>query len=216
MLFTHAHWDHIMGFPFFKPIYLKKTKIAMYGCPYQGESVRQMVSRIMSPPNFPVDLDDILAEITYNDTCGTAFDIHSMKITSIPISHPNQGLGYQFEEAGKRFVFITDNELSFKHPGGLDYQEYVNFCAGADVLIHDAEFIEKDYKKVRTWGHSVYIDTVRLALDAKVKKLGLYHHNQDRTDSAIDEIVEESKEIINEQSSSLECFAMYQGMEISL
>ncbi|MBN1383032.1 MAG: MBL fold metallo-hydrolase [Deltaproteobacteria bacterium] len=216
MLFTHAHWDHLIGFPFFKPIYSKKSKITMYGCPYSEESVKHMISRIMSAPNFPVDFNDIHADIIYNESCGTDFSIDSIRIQSIPISHPNQGVGYKFIENGKELVFITDNELNFKHPGGLDYQDYVAFSKGADLLIHDAEFIEQDYKKARTWGHSVYKDTLRLALDAKVKKLGLYHHNQDRTDSAIDEMVGNCNSIIAQHASSLECFAVYQDMEIRL
>ncbi|MBN1664214.1 MAG: MBL fold metallo-hydrolase [Deltaproteobacteria bacterium] len=216
MLFTHAHWDHLIGFPFFKPIYMKKTKITMYGCPYSEESVKHMISRIMSHPNFPVDFDDIHANIVYDETCGTDFSIHSLRVTSIPISHPNQGVGFKFVEDGKTFVFITDNELSFKHPGGLDYEDYVAFSMDADILIHDAEFIEQDYKKVRTWGHSVYLDTLQLALDAKVKKLGLYHHNQDRTDTAIDEMIDKCQEIIQKQSSCLECFAVSQDMEMKL
>jgi ribonuclease BN (tRNA processing enzyme) len=216
MLFTHAHWDHLIGFPFFKPIYSKKTKITMYGCPYLEESVKHMISRIMSPPNFPVDFDDIHADILYHDACGTAFSIRSLQVTSIPISHPNGGVGYKFQENGKTFVFLTDNELSFKHPGGLDYQDYVTFSQGADLLIHDAEFMEKDYKKARTWGHSVYKDTLRLALDAGVKKLGLYHHNQDRTDDDIDNIVADCREMIGKASSCLDCFAVYQDMEMEV
>jgi phosphoribosyl 1,2-cyclic phosphodiesterase len=216
MIFTHAHWDHIMGFPFFQPIYFTKTQITMYGCPFAQASVKEMISKIMAPPNFPVNFEDIRADIIYHDACEESFTIKSMSITPIPLSHPNQGVGYRFTEDGKSFVFLTDNELTFKHPGGVDFQGYRDFSAGADLLVHDAEFTEEEYKKTKTWGHSVYRDALRLALEARVRKLGLFHHNQERSDEGIDEMVADCRKIANGSNKNLECFAVYQGMEIRL
>ena len=216
MIFTHAHWDHIMGFPFFQPIYSTKTRIAMYGCPFAQASVKQMISKIMSPPNFPVRFEDIRADIVYHEACEDPFAIKSMSIAPIPLSHPNQGVGYRFTEGGKSFVFLTDNELAFKHPGGADFQDYRDFSASADLLVHDAEFTEKDYKKTKTWGHSVYRDALRLALEARVRKFGLFHHNQERSDEGIDEILADCRKIVDNSNEDLECFAVHQGMEIEL
>lgn len=216
MIFTHAHWDHIMGFPFFQPIYSTKTEIAMYGCPFAQASVKEMISKIMSPPNFPVRFEDIRAHIIYHEACEAPFAIKSMSIAPIPLSHPNQGVGYRFTEAGKSFVFLTDNELAFKHPGGVDFQAYRAFCAGADLLVHDAEFTEEEYKKTKTWGHSVYRDALRLALEAGVGKFGLFHHNQERSDEGVDEIVADCRRIAGGSNKKMECFAVYQGMEIEL
>ncbi|MEW6334963.1 MAG: MBL fold metallo-hydrolase [Thermodesulfobacteriota bacterium] len=214
MIFTHAHWDHLMGFPFFKPIYRRETHIAMYGCPFSRESVREMISRIMAPPNFPVSYDDILADITYQESCGEAFSIGDLRVTSIPLSHPNQGMGYRFEQKGKSFVFLTDNELSYRHPGGMAYEDYVAFAGKTDLLIHDAEFLPGDYPQTRTWGHSVFTDALRLALDAGVSRFGLFHHNQDRTDGDMDEMVAECRKIAS--GRPLECFAVRQDMEITI
>ena len=216
MIFTHAHWDHIMGFPFFKPIYLKKTRITMYGCPFAQASVKHMISKIMAPPNFPVNFEDIKADINYHEACENRIRIKSMTITPIALSHPNQGIGYKFVEDGKSFVFLTDNELTFKHPGGVDFQDYLDFCAGADLLVHDAEFTSEEYKKTRSWGHSVYKDALKLALEARVRKFGLFHHNQERSDKGVDKIVEDCHEIIANNHAEVECFAIHQGMEIEL
>lgn len=216
MIFTHAHWDHLMGFPFFKPIYLKKTHITMYGCPFAQASIKHMISRIMSPPNFPVTFEEITAKIAYHEACEDFFSLHSLTVVPIALSHPNRGLGYKFIEDGRSFVFLTDNELMFKHPGGLNYQDYLDFSADADLLVHDAEYNEEEYRKTRTWGHSTYKDALRLAIDARVKKFGLFHHNQDRSDQAIEKIIEDCREIIKERNVSLECFAVYPGMEITL
>jgi len=216
ILFTHAHWDHVLGFPFFKPIYVKGTRITVFGCPFAQGSVKQMISQTMVHPNFPVNLEDVKSEISYRGACKNSFSINSVLVTPIFLSHPGQGTGYKFIEDNKSFVFLTDNELTFKHPGGLDYQDYVNFSSDADLLIHDAEFTEEEYEKTRSWGHSVYKDALRLALEARVGKFGLFHHNQDRTDIALDAIVQDCQHIIKDNKASLECFAVYEGMEIKL
>ena len=216
MFFTHAHWDHLLGFPFFKPIYLRETRIAIYGCPFAQKSLGEMLSRTMSPPNFPVNFAGIKADIAYHESCDDLVSLKSVTATPINLSHPNGGLGYKFIEDGRSFVFLTDNELMFKHPGGFDYHDYLEFSADADLLIHDAEYREEEYGKTRAWGHSTYKDALRLALDAGVKKLGLFHHNQDRSDQSIDDILEDCRKIIAEQNASLECFAACPGMEIPL
>jgi phosphoribosyl 1,2-cyclic phosphodiesterase len=216
ILFTHAHWDHVLGFPFFKPIYVKGTRISVFGCPFAQGSVKQMISQTMVHPNFPVNLEDVESEISYRGACENSFSINSVIVTPIFLSHPGQGTGYKFIEDSQSFVFLTDNELSFKHPGGLDYQDYVNFSSDADLLIHDAEFTEEEYEKTRSWGHSVYEDALRLALEARVGKFGLFHHNQDRTDIGLDAIVQDCQHIIKDDKASLECFAVYEGMEIKL
>jgi ribonuclease BN (tRNA processing enzyme) len=139
-----------------------------------------------------------------------------MTITPIALSHPNQGMGYEFAEDGKRFVFLTDNELGHRHEGGLDYQAYLDFSRGADLLIHDAEFTAEEYKHTRGWGHSLYTDALHLALDAGVKKFGLFHHNQERFDDGIDTIVVDCRKIISQSKKDLECFAISQSMELTL
>jgi phosphoribosyl 1,2-cyclic phosphodiesterase len=214
MVFTHAHWDHIMGFPFFKPIYRKKTRIDLFGCPFAQESVRGIISRIMSPPNFPVPFEEIAAEIRYGESCREAVTIGGMAVSSIPLNHPNQGMGYRFEEDGKSFVFLTDNELGHRHPGGMDYSAYREFSEGADLLIHDAMYRPDDYPLTRSWGHSVYTDALRLALDARVRRLGLFHHDPERTDSDLDWMVEDCRKMA--AGKPVECFAVRQGMEILL
>ncbi len=216
MIFTHAHWDHILGFPFFKLIYSKGTHIDMFGCAFAQESIEKIIFKTMEPPNFPVNFQDIKAEIVYYGACKGIFSINSVIITPIPLSHPNQGLGFKFVEDDKSFVFMTDNELSFKHPGGLDYQDYLEFSSNADLLIHDAEFTDEEYKTRKAWGHSCYRDALRLALEAKVKRFGLFHHNQDRTDTTLEEMVKDCQRTIENNKASLECFAVYEGMEIKL
>jgi len=216
MLFTHGHWDHIMGFPFFKPLYNPQTRITVYGCPFARNSVKDVLAPSMSPPSFPINIDEIKASVSYNDICLGCLDFGSMSICTIDLSHPNNGIGYKFTENGKSFVFLTDNELSYRHEGGCCYGDYVAFAQGADVLIHDGEYTAGEYAHKKTWGHSAYTEALQLAFDAGVQRLGLFHHNQDRTDSAIDDIVQDCRRTVSRRGAGLEVFGACQGMEIDL
>jgi phosphoribosyl 1,2-cyclic phosphodiesterase len=215
LILTHAHWDHIMGFPFFKPLYRKDTSITVWGCAFAQDSIKDMLTRVMSAPYFPINYDDVHAHVAYTDPCGGFYQLGGLAVTPIALSHPNQGTGYKLSENAKSIVFLTDNELAFVHEGGLAYEDYRTFCQGADLLIHDAEYRNDEYPKRRGWGHSTIEQAVQLALAAGVRQLGLFHHNQDRKDDEIDDMVATCRRLIREQASGLECFAVHQGMELS-
>ena len=216
MLFTHSHWDHIMGFPFFAPIYRKSTDIILRGCSFCAESVKEVLAKTMRPPGFPVKFEEISASFNFQPISAANFEIGGIKITPIELSHPNYGLGYRFQEDGKSFVFLTDNELGFSHPVSRSFEDYVDFCKGADLLVHDAEYTEEEYPKKKTWGHSTNKQALDLALKAEVKRLGLTHHNQDRTDSQVDEICSSCADEIKAKDLDMECFSVYAGQEIEL
>ena len=208
LLFTHAHWDHIMGLPFFKPLHVLRTKIRMYHCPYHTRFVDRMLSDLMRPPYFPVPCSGSKADIIFVDLDRQLFEIGSVRIECFPISHPNGGSGYKFTENGKTFVFLTDNELGYIHPGGKSFKDYRAFCQNADLLIHDAEYTPQEYDSMVGWGHSRYTDTLKLAMEAEVGTLGLFHLNQERTDHQMDAIVAHSQELVAAQNDSTKCMAV--------
>lgn len=216
MIFTHAHWDHLMGFPFFKPLYFGQTNIHMQGCPFAQKFVETMLNKVMAPPNFPIQYNDIKANISFTPDCPMLLEIGSISIHPIPLSHPNQGNGYKFIEGDTSFVFLTDNELDFIHPGGCSFDAYRTFSKGADLLIHDGEFTEHEYKSTKKWGHSKFSTALELAIQADVKRFGLFHLNQDRSDDAMDRIIHECQEIIDKRRSNLECFAVGSDMKLRL
>jgi phosphoribosyl 1,2-cyclic phosphodiesterase len=216
LIFTHSHWDHILGFPFFKPLFDEAVTLHLMGCPLAQGSIKKLLSKAMSPPFFPVPLEKLKATITYAGECPKSFCVDSIEIFSINLSHPNVGLGYKFIEGGKSFVFLTDNELGYRHRDGKTFDEYAEFAERADLLIHDAEFTPQEYTITKTWGHSTYLDALRLALTARVKRFGLFHHNRDRSDGELDGIVQRCREIIGEEGNEMECFALtqYSGLRI--
>ena len=217
LIFTHAHWDHIMGFPFFRPLFNPRTRLHMYRCPI-SKFVKTMLTTVMDPPYFPIRFSDAKADISYagDDLCSPHFTIGSLMVEPIALSHPNTGRGYKFTEGEKTFVFLTDNELAYNHPGRIDYADYVAVCKDADLLVHDAEYTPEEYAKLISWGHSAYTQALDLALDAGVKRLGLFHLNQDRTDGQVDDILADSRRIISERGSAMACFVVAGDTEIEI
>jgi phosphoribosyl 1,2-cyclic phosphodiesterase len=215
IVFTHAHLDHVMGVPFFAPLYDPGTVITVYGPPFNGTmKMREIIKGIMRGPYCPVDLEQVEGTTEFRDLDGSPFAIGSLRFTAIPLSHPNGGLGYRIEENGKSFVFLTDNELDYMHPGGKSQAEYVAFAAGADLLIHDAEYTQKDYS--RAWGHSVFGSAVKLGLQAKAKRFGMFHVNQKRTDDEMDAMVKQARDIISSAGSRMDCFGLNNTWETML
>jgi phosphoribosyl 1,2-cyclic phosphodiesterase len=214
MLFTHAHLDHVSGFPFFLPIYRKETRIIIHGNPFVNHSYNRILGGIMTSPYHPFEFNEIPSKLSFDKVGTRPFKIGSIAITPILLSHPNGGIGYKFEEKGKSFVFLTDNELEYIHPSGMSIEAYIDFSRNADLLIHDAEYLPKDYN--RTWGHSMYTSAVDLGIRARAKRLGLFHHNQKRTDDQIDATVTAAQKLIARQKSSLDCFAVGPSFEINL
>jgi ribonuclease BN (tRNA processing enzyme) len=215
-LLTHAHWDHLMGLPFFHPLYQEDTELIIHKCPFPNHYVEDMISKVMAPPNFPLRYTEATACISYMDACPTDFSIGSATITPIPLSHPDRGNGYKLVENERSFVFLTDNELGFTHPGGLTRAEYSDHCQGVDLLIHDAEYTPDEYPSKREWGHSQYTDVLKLGCQAGVKQLGLFHHNQERTDRQIDHIVTRCQRRISRMNCRMDCFAVAADMVFEL
>ncbi len=215
-IFTHGHWDHVMGFPFFKPVFLKRSKFVIHKCPFHTDFVEIILNKVMSPPSFPVKYSEIKAHIKYPDACPETFKIGTVTIEPIPLSHPNGGTGYKFIENGKTFVYLTDNELGFRHGGGLTVDEYLAFSKGADLFFHDAEYTDEEYRTTVEWGHTTYTQALDLAIKARVKQFGLFHLNQDRSDDDMDAIVNRCKERLSRENIKMACFGVAAGMTFTL
>lgn len=216
MLFTHTHWDHISGFPFFKPLQDSRVTLTIHNSKFYALSVKEIIANLMAPPFFPITMKEMQAKVVYEKNIQTSFSIGSLDIQTIPISHPGGGLGYRVSENGKTFVFLTDNELTFHHPGGKSIEDYTAFCKDADLVFHDMEFTPEEYPTKTGWGHSSCTDVLELAMNANVKSLGLFHINQERSDDAMDQMVEMCKDIILKRPSSMTCFGVAFGMEFNL
>jgi phosphoribosyl 1,2-cyclic phosphodiesterase len=222
LLLTHTHWDHILGIAFFKPLLYSNTRVFVQDRKFAGINTEGVLNKVLKPPFFPVMLKNLRADIRFDASLNDNFSIGSLNIETIPTSHSQGSLGYKFTEDGKSFVFLTDNELGFAHPQSRKIEDYIKFAENASLLFHDAEYTRDEYGCRTGWGHSSIPDVLDLALKARVKKLGMIHLNQDRTDDQVDAIVKESRLFFKDKNQPkhknwlIDCFAVPYNFEIDL
>jgi phosphoribosyl 1,2-cyclic phosphodiesterase len=205
LLITHAHWDHLIGFPFFTPAYFSRYSIKVRGCNGTPYSLKEIISHQFISPYFPVKFRHLQADMSFSQNAKTSFQVGSIHVESIKLNHPGGGVGYKFTEKKRSFVFLTDNELEYHHREGLKPDDYISFAKGADLLIHDAQYTTSEYKKTnRSWGHSTFEQAFRLGRKARVKRLGFCHHDQERTDAELGAIGKR----YTRKSKSMQCFVV--------
>lgn len=203
VLLSHFHWDHIQGFPFFLPIYQKERKVRLFPCENRQSSYIYTLLDQMDGANFPVHADDLPSKI---ECLGK--DVYEIarregwRIAAKPLNHPGGGWAFRIEEDnGLSVAYVTDNELDPPGKPQTSYDEWVKFLDGVDVLIHDAQYTEADMPLKHGWGHSLVSQVQRLAVDARVQNLVLYHHDPDRTDSQLDQIGQETATVMRAQGA---------------
>jgi len=206
LFFTHTHIDHIVGFISFYPFFNPEATIDIYAPILDGRPIESILADFLAPPWSPFTLGQIKARLKFHTisspiTCGKTL------IESIPLNHPGGGNGYKVIYNQKKFVLLTDNELAdSNHP--LPRDDYITFSHKADLLFHDAAYNKEEYKTRQNWGHSTWNAALQLALDAEVLSLGIFHHNQERNDKEIDQIITDCQALIQKSGSSLNCFAV--------
>ena len=199
-----------------RPAYSPGTRIHVRGGGRAKRYLQRSLSAQMEAPHFPVDFKAMKAKIDFTSGSPSGQRIGSAHLTPIPLSHPNGGWGCTIEESGKSFVFLTDNELGYIHEGGLRFSEYVSFSARADLLIHDAQYTSAEYVKKKTWGHSTFTEATLLAMSARAKRVGFFHHDPERSDKEIDELVTTAQLKVETEGRNLKCFGVAEGQEITL
>ena len=157
LLVTHIHWDHVLGFPYFMPLYKSSSRIMIDGYPTCVNGLRNTFDNKMGDGFFPVKFDDLKAEIQYLEILKhRPLEIEGTVIDAMPLHHPQGGFGFRFREGEKTFVFLTDNELRKDGWRERSFDDYVKFCRDADLLIHDGQYTPEEIGERRDWGHSDY------------------------------------------------------------
>jgi phosphoribosyl 1,2-cyclic phosphodiesterase len=177
--FTHFHWDHIQGFPFFEPAYNPNSKIQISTAGKRKIlNLKDIFSTQMQSIYFPVQLENMGAQIEFEKIEANVLVGEKGAIVRVAdLQHPGGCIGIRFEINNKSVVFCTDVE----HSNGID-ENVVNLSMNADVLIHDAQYTDEELKTHKGWGHSSYNQAIEVAVKAKVKQLIITHHDPDHDD----------------------------------
>lgn len=225
LLIGHAHWDHIQGFPFFEPLYDARSEWRVYAPGDRIDHLQQTFARQMSPEQHPIALGDLNASVRFRVLTEGSFPIGGIGVTAQYLHHPALTLGYRLEADGVSMVYATDHEphavpLFGEPPGALplhpEDRRHVAFLAGADLVIHDAQYTLAEYPSRRGWGHTPFECAVDYAIAAAAKRLALFHHDPDRDDAAVEALVEAARARVAAAGSSLEVFAAAEGQELEL
>lgn len=237
IMMTHTHSDHIMGLPFFVPVYVPGTKIDIYGpVTYEEEGLEKIISDQFSYRYFPVKHSELSAEIHYHDLQQTSFELDGLKVSTHYLNHPILTLGYRFEYDNKVISTAYDTEPFFnlfpEDPEDPSYDEFAaaegaaaaeeaneeisSFIAGSDILVHDSQYTEDELvNKYKGWGHTSFERAIKAAGENKVKKLLLFHHAMERSDDVLEKMLEEYRKQAAVDYPDLEIDLAREGVEIS-
>lgn len=184
VFFTHTHYDHIIGLPYFKPIYRCSSAVRFWSGHLHGTmSTAEMINEFMRPPWFPVGTGICQASLDTVDfrPGETLTPRKDVSIRTMSLVHPGGCVGYRIEWGGRAVALIYDTE---HEPGILD-PVLLDFIAGADLMIYDCTYLESEMPTFRGYGHSTGMHGSQLARAAGVTRLAMFHHDPSRTDAAL-------------------------------
>ena len=212
IFFTHTHWDHIQGFPFFVPAFIAGNKFNIYHIhPY----VPQVLEQQMRPEVYPVDFQGLRSEITFHQISpGQVVPLDDLRIGNIELNHPGTAYSYRVDSDDYAIVLATDGE--YKRLGTSHTKRYIDFFYGADVLIFDAQFSVREAIIKEDWGHSSALIGADIARASRVKRLILFHHDPTSTDEEIMAALHQTQEYLAQsvKGSLLEVEVAREGLEL--
>ncbi len=234
ILISHPHWDHTQGFPFFKPAFISGNEFTIVGGETDKVSLQKMISDQMNKIYFPVQLNELKANLKFRKVQEESLDVFGAKVQTIFVNHPSFAIGYRITYEGKTLVYISDNEPfdrrvaeAMRNVEKVIVEKYTvargdpnkrifEFVRDADVLIHDATYTPEEYVNRVGWGHSHYLFTLKVAAEGNVKQLILFHHDPAHNDEKVDDILRKCQNEIRNRHYEFKCVAAVEGMEMEI
>lgn len=215
---THPHWDHLQGFPFFKPFYNESSWFRVYLPPQDGVGCKEILQGHMSNTFFPVTIDMLEADLECETFSPGKINFEGYSVNYKWALHTVPTAMFKFEIGGKVIIFAPDNELPIdKSKESLSYlNEFKEFVEGADVLIHDAQYNREQYLERQGWGHSSWDTVIEVTKGLGIGKLLLTHHDPDSTDSYLAELDEKVSKEFGEEYEQISFVKEGQDITLSL
>jgi len=234
ILVTHPHWDHIQGFPFFKPAFVSGNELTIVGGQIDKMTLQKMISDQMNKVYFPIQLNELKATLKFLPVEEEEFSVYDAKVRTMYVNHPTFAIGFRITSGGKSIVYISDNEPfdrkvarsirnvekkiidRYDRTSGDPNQRVFDFVRNADLLIHDTTYTPEEYVDRVGWGHSHYLFTLKVAAEGNVKRLVLFHHDPAHDDDKVDDILKKCKKEIQNRKYRFDCVAAAEGLVLEI
>jgi len=214
LFLSHTHWDHVMGLPFFAPLYDKSNHLLVY--PLANEAQERFQRNIFDDIHFPVSVHDIPSKVEFARPEGDEWRVGSARVRRIQLNHPGGAQGFRVEDDdGSSMAYLTDNEIGAGNTV-VSVDDLARFADGVSLLIHDSQYIPADMPHKRGFGHSLVEDVLKLGQFARPGQLVLFHHDPDRSDEALDEIGARSKQWLSENAKGIDLLVAHEGLSLVL
>jgi phosphoribosyl 1,2-cyclic phosphodiesterase len=223
LLFTHLHWDHIQGFPFFAPAYQSGNSLTVFGEERPSGGIRELLGGQMQGAYFPVPLSAMKAQLEFRSTADQ-FQLDGLRLRTVKLPHPGGALAYRVESSDGVFVFATDCELELAalNPAEVqanplavrDYDPaFIDFFRGADLLVIDCQFLDDEYLCRQGWGHNGVATVADLCAQVRPHMVALFHHDPQHADDVVAGVVSEVfKQLDQRQVRDMLVFAAREGV----
>jgi phosphoribosyl 1,2-cyclic phosphodiesterase len=199
ILLSHLHMDHVQGLPFFRPLLNPEVETHIWGPISTTRDLRSLIARYLSPPLFPVRVRD-LPNVTFHDVTPSTFTIGSLEVMADLITHPGSTLGYRITEGDRSVAYLSDHEPAFgcgTFPDSPDWTSGYDLAAGAEVLIHDAQYNDEEYARRVGWGHTSVTQLGALAHMLEARNLVTFHHDPAHGDDELDDLHAQLETLLN-------------------
>jgi len=214
LFLSHTHWDHVMGLPFFAPLYDKNNHLLVY--PLANEAQERFQRNIFDDIHFPVSVNDIPSKVEFARPEGQVWHVGSARVSRIQLNHPGGAQGFRVDdEDGSSMAYLTDNEMDAAK-AVVTVDDLARFSDGVNLLIHDSQYVPADMPHKRGFGHSLVEDVLKLGQYAKPKQLVLFHHDPDRSDDALDLIGADAKKWLAERAQGVGLEVAREGLSLNL